>query len=87
MRPSRVFLSPWPLTRHGNNGKWDPLRDEWQQGNNHPLNPYHSCSSCMSVHRQHAARSTQHISTPDMLLLAGQYDHAARLVLLIGYPV
>ena len=33
------------------------------------------------VHRQHAERNT-----PDMLL-TGQRDHAARLVLLIGQPV
>ena len=34
------------------------------------------------VHRQHAARNT-----PDMLLLAGQRDHAARLVRLVSQPV
>ena len=34
MRSSRVFLSLWPLIRHGNNGMSGPLRDEQQQGNN-----------------------------------------------------
>ena len=49
MRPSRVFRSLRSLTRHGNDCKSGPFRDEWQQSNNQPLNPHHSCSSWTSV--------------------------------------
>ena len=49
------------------------------------LNPHHSCSSCMSA-RAPPAHSTHHAarSTPNMLLLAGERNHAARLVLLVA---
>ena len=79
MRPSKAFRSLRPRTSHGNNGKSAPLLVAARR---HPPSQPASFLQLLYVCSCTAARST-----PGMLLLAGQYDHAARLVLLIGRPL
>ena len=83
MRPSKVFRSLRPLTRHGNDGNSGPWRDEQQHGDIHPLNPHHSCSSCTCVRAPPDAAhlacffSQASMITPRVLYcsLANPYEH------------